>query len=372
MTTVRELHNRSAELAQLALVARHNGEADRAIHLARTAYQLEAEAADLVPEGRQSEPTRSVLFRSAASLAFQCRDYDAAIRLIAKALTGHPPAEVEDELRSLYEQVTFEQDLRKDKLTLTDSGLDVVLKGPAVGFGHIRFEEFMERMQLLKTIVDRWIQRKLGREYQSGGRVAAIYRPYVPVIQAVRAGSFAVTIKFGVSENQQMTFLAEPTDVIDELVTGFALLNEGDLPALRELIPNAQYYVSFITLARQMAPDGERITSLTLSSPKQTIGFTRKRSEVEVPKQETAAAPKAATEAVPQRLMRAIEVEGEIDLAIGREENAVELTTDQGEVYRIRVGEGTDDLVRTFWGRVVKVTGTTDGQIIYPTDFTPI
>lgn len=103
MSNVRELHDRAMQLAHLAMIARHNQEWERAEALAREASAFETHAAELIPEDQASEPTRSILYRSAASLAYQCKEFSVAQRLIAKGLSGFPPPQVEQELKDLYE-----------------------------------------------------------------------------------------------------------------------------------------------------------------------------------------------------------------------------------------------------------------------------
>jgi hypothetical protein len=68
MSTVRELHDKAMHLAQLALLARQQGKLEEAKDLARQACVLETKAADMIPEDEDSEPTRSILYQSAASL----------------------------------------------------------------------------------------------------------------------------------------------------------------------------------------------------------------------------------------------------------------------------------------------------------------
>ncbi|HEX5271222.1 MAG TPA: hypothetical protein VFW33_12065, partial [Gemmataceae bacterium] len=55
------------------------------------------------------EPTRSVLHRSAASLALECGEYREAERLIATALAGSPPETIAEELRDLLHRVYFDR-----------------------------------------------------------------------------------------------------------------------------------------------------------------------------------------------------------------------------------------------------------------------
>jgi len=94
MTTVRELHDKAMFLAQLAVVARDRDKDEaRARDLARRAYELERQAAELVPVTKESEPTRSVLYRSAASLAYQCREFEAALELVAEGVTVADPGQ---------------------------------------------------------------------------------------------------------------------------------------------------------------------------------------------------------------------------------------------------------------------------------------
>ena len=129
MSTVRKLHDKAMKLAQLSLVARHEGKTEQAEELARQAYECESQAAELVPEDKSSEPTRSILYRSAASLAYQCRELSTAQRLIGKGLSGYPPPQIEQELKDLYEQVNFETHLKLRDTILQKDDFQLSLNG---------------------------------------------------------------------------------------------------------------------------------------------------------------------------------------------------------------------------------------------------
>src|SRR5215213_2548735 len=105
MSTVRELHRQAMDLAELAYVARHYGESERAIDLARQALVYETQAAEMLVDRLDAEPSRSVLYRSAASLALQCGEWVEAERLIAVGLAGKPPYIIADQLRELRDQI---------------------------------------------------------------------------------------------------------------------------------------------------------------------------------------------------------------------------------------------------------------------------
>lgn len=68
----------------------------------RIAYELESEAAHSFLN-RDLEPTRSVLFRSAATMAKRCGLTTEMHDLIQKGLAGNPPPAVADELRELLD-----------------------------------------------------------------------------------------------------------------------------------------------------------------------------------------------------------------------------------------------------------------------------
>ena len=81
MSNVRDTHRaamRCAEQAKLASRAGHDVEAS---NLIRQAFELEREAAQLLLQSFDVEPTRSVLYRSAATLALECGEFAEARRL---------------------------------------------------------------------------------------------------------------------------------------------------------------------------------------------------------------------------------------------------------------------------------------------------
>lgn len=108
--TVNDLHEETMDKAEHAFVGRvykpghflHKS-LEEILTLFRQALGLERQAAGLVEVG--IEPTRSILYRSAASLAFNCGDYQEARRLAQAGLDGNPPAWVADELREVLSEV---------------------------------------------------------------------------------------------------------------------------------------------------------------------------------------------------------------------------------------------------------------------------
>ena len=96
-------HTKAMDYAERALLAGMKGDERKARALYGTAFGLEREAAKMTWTGY--EPTRSVLYRSAASLALQCDLMAEARELIGKAIVGNPPPEIAAELYELLDLV---------------------------------------------------------------------------------------------------------------------------------------------------------------------------------------------------------------------------------------------------------------------------
>jgi hypothetical protein len=96
-----ELHEEAMALAEQGDRDRKRGDAARARALYAQALQQELQALSLVAP--DAEPSRAVMLRSAASLAFDAQDPDTAWRLLEEALASKPPAAIRRELEELQE-----------------------------------------------------------------------------------------------------------------------------------------------------------------------------------------------------------------------------------------------------------------------------
>lgn len=109
MSDVMEIHREAMRFVDHALRLRREGDQHGAREQFRKALDYESRAAAMTAQDLSLEPTRSVLHRSAASLALECGELRAAERLIITGLAGNPPDEIADELRDLLVQVYFER-----------------------------------------------------------------------------------------------------------------------------------------------------------------------------------------------------------------------------------------------------------------------
>ena len=93
MTSVRDLHNEAMRLSFHADMAREGGIGDP-VDLFRQALALEEQACERIPLTRESEPTRSILYLSAASLAWKADDTARCLVLIEQAMAGWPSGRI--------------------------------------------------------------------------------------------------------------------------------------------------------------------------------------------------------------------------------------------------------------------------------------
>lgn len=98
---VNELHERAMTLAEEAFILKRTKNGASTTDLYQKAFELEKEAAMMLVSDYDIEPTRSVLFKGAASLAYNCRLFREAERMIAFGLSGNPPVQIAQELRDL-------------------------------------------------------------------------------------------------------------------------------------------------------------------------------------------------------------------------------------------------------------------------------
>jgi hypothetical protein len=126
------------------------------------------------------------------------------------------------------------------------------------------------------------------------------------------------------------------------------------------MIPDEKYYRNFLSLSRELAPDGDQVKLVVLSTNHTTINFTRTRDNIRLTP-ETDTKPLTAGQEY-------ITVEGLLDHATSRQGDLLGLTASDGKQYDITIREGFDDMVRSYFKKVVIVTGTFDGKKIDPSD----
>lgn len=132
LLNAREIHRKAMFLAQDAYVFETKGDLPTALKLYEEAFYIEKQAALALLNEDNIEPTRSVLFRSAAALALSCKLWREAEKMIAFGLSGNPPQEIAQELRDLFAAIPAIQPIKNkisDKQTSAKPQTHLIIVG---------------------------------------------------------------------------------------------------------------------------------------------------------------------------------------------------------------------------------------------------
>jgi tetratricopeptide (TPR) repeat protein len=347
-----ELHNQAMEYADRALSSRLAEKVAEARNLLRLAFEREQSAADTIAELFDLEPTRSVLHRSAATMAMELGESATAERLLHRALAGSPPERMGEDLRDLLEQVTFQRHLELRGIELRDDEVQMAIAGKAVGLGIAPTDEFISRVSNTEKLLFRIAERRSGKAYREHGRATpGLQRDLELFLSVPRAASFSVTFKIGGSTQLALPGMDFAKAVVDDLLEELELFNQADESKLRNRIPDPAYFRNFTALARAIAPDGVDIS---------TVGFTAmragKKREVALLK---GSRPITETPAHPVKGQPPATFVGRLKAADATREgkNQIKLISDRpGKPQTIVVPPGMmSDIVRPMWDEIVRV-----------------
>jgi hypothetical protein len=353
-----ELHQRAMEMVDRSLLARASGDGGRAADLLRQAYENERMAAFSVEV--DAEPTRSILLRSAASLALDVGDIRASEQLIATGLAGDPPSEIAEELRDLLEQTYFQRHLALRGVQLLPGEFQLSLAGKAVGFGIADSDAFVDRVRTIETVIYRTAERKQGREFRERGRrKEALQRDLQLFVSIPRAASFAVTFRVG-SGQMALPGLDFAQEIVDEVLECFDLYAHEQTDPLQQRIHDEAYFNNFVGLAKRIMPDGNEIRMVGLTA----IQEGTERRVVLAPHPREPKRPTRRADAAPEE--QAV-VQGILKASDSRNEDRgqIVLVDPDGRQQRVRVPPGMmRDIVRPMYEDEVRVSGTRKGSVL--------
>lgn len=368
MSDVLDLHRLAMDIAERAFLARFAGDSASADDLLRQAFEYERRAAESANQAGSEEPTRSVLLRSAASLAADCKEFREAERLVAVALSGDPPSDIAEELRDLLEDVQFGRHLALRGTELREANeFQLSMAGQAVGRGVVLYQEFLSRLDNTTKLIVRTAERLAGVPYRERGQVGKPVGDVSVFISVPRPASFAVTLKVARSQlcMPDVSDSVSGSAIIDELLNCLRTFNDSGEAAVAAAIAEEPYRRNFVGLAKQLAPDGRNITG---------VGFTAVRAGCETRvaltrRRDTAAgAGTRQPTSAPEQHVRII---GSLRLADATHSTDEICLVPDGDrkSQRISVPEGMmSDVVKPFWGERVQVDGIRKKSAIILTD----
>lgn len=350
MNEIDALHTQAMLLADQVDLAAKAGRQEDAIRLAYEASRLEATAAEKLDPIPENEPTRSILFNSAASLALQAEQFSLAERLFHNAMLGFPPNYIARHLREIYDKVQFAHHLETKGVVLEKADVQLSLDGSGIAPGFIFYSTLKSKLNTLESLFRRTYFRLLDMPW-GDMRIKTSLPPFFAAVSVPRAASFAVTVRLArpLVKGQKTLPVIEAETIINEVLDSINLLNDEKEELLRNRIGGEAYFTHFMYQSRELAPDGENIRTVGLTSTEKSIAFRRKReSMVEVQK--------PLSIGPDQNKEEPLVIKGTLDTARYRNKTIV-LVAESGAEYKIKVKEGMEDLVRSCFGRSVKVTG---------------
>lgn len=361
MNEINKFHDEAMNLAELAAVAKIRGDPEQANKLLRQAYENEVKAANLLTDMSSPEPTRSVLFRSAASLAIDCNEFREAEKLISFGLAGNPPPDVTEELRDLFERVNFHRHLDLRGVVLEEDELQLSIAGRLISVGLAPIEQLITRIEDARKLIFRVVERLMERPYREAGAVRGAVREYGLFMSVPRAASMAVTLR--VSRPKPLPGFEEEIEyihssqVIDELISCLDSFSRSEEKELRERIPQEAYYRNFVGIAKNLAPDGNEV---------RVVGFTalrrgqERRVSLTNPRDQIKLVPEFRRELEAKEKGEIATITGRLLLADARHSGRekIQLIDDEGQAHNVIVPEGMmSDIVRPLWEERVQVTG---------------
>jgi len=365
---VSKLHNDAMNLAELAAVAKVKGNVEQADILLREAYENEVKAAKLLIDLASPEPTRSVLFRSAASLAIDCNQLTEAEKLVGLGLSGSPPPDIADELRDLFDKVNFHRHLQLRGIVLEEDELQMSIAGRSVSVGIAPSEQLIMRIEDARKLIFRTVERLLRRPYREYGPLRGAVREYGLFVSVPRVASFAVSLKVSRPSplpgfEEKIEFI-HSSQIIDEVMSCLDSFNRAEEKELRQKISEEAYYRNFVGIAKNLSPDGNEIRQVGFTvfraGRERGVSLTKPRDEIKLIRgfeEGLKAKEKGKVASITGRLLLADARHS------GREK--IQIIDELGQAHNVIVPEGMmSDIVRPMWEERVKVSGLYRGQSI--------
>ena len=261
-------HDRSAELAGRAEIALHRGDRNAAMALYREAGVAEAEALEEI------DPSDSFLVGitavSAVALHLKGGEERAAEKLAHRYLAEDDLIESSrQQLDDLIERIRASKQWREAHLTWAAT-LRFALRGGEIIHGAGPADIVNRTSEAARALVTRSIEHALHVPYRSSGAPSPTtiesFRPWI--VQAP-AGSFQFDIAIQPSIQGELIPVHDVSAeaVVESSAEILAAASQSPDARLPEIVPDADYRRSFLNIAKDLIPDGQRFRRLEVRTP---------------------------------------------------------------------------------------------------------
>ena len=125
-------------------------------------------------------------------------------------------------------------------------------------------------------------------------------------------------------------------------------------------IKDVSYYNHFLSNSKIIAPDGENVTGVDFITKRREVNFSRISDSISLIN-------KSLDKDLSSDVIEPITIVGVLDFASskpGKDEFA-EVTDEKNKTFKIKINEGLDDYVRSFYKTKVVIEGNSDGNYVY-------
>jgi hypothetical protein len=266
-------HEESERLAAEAELARRRGDEQRAVELYHQAAEAEVRALfDLDPNKAR---TLGITVVSAVALWYRAKQYYLARKLAHHWLaTDQLPPFAQDELQTLLQMIWSTTAQEAAGVEFVEGDVLVSVRGGKVVFGGAPLNLVVRKVEEVQALFYRTIEMLLGVPHRKRGapsaEVQSIFQPWL--FQAP-AGSYQFAVR--VQKPEQIDFFPEASPKVARVVeTCLSIVRasvEDPEGVLKELVPDPEYQVTFLKLARNLAPTGESFGQIEFRDPTQLV-----------------------------------------------------------------------------------------------------
>lgn len=352
MKTSKELHEEAMTLYEESLVAWYKKNAIERQRLLLLAFDLERQAALMLKDRFDLEPTRSNVFASAAAMAKQADLYREAEQMIGYALSGNPKAYLRDEMIDMLEDMNFQRHLTTSGVILEKDVLRFsVASGNALIRGLAKGNEILHRVESISHLYTKTDRRLSGIPYK---KAASISNQSAYYLSPAEAASYALVMKFTRPDTtEELPGMETVPKNIDEFLECITLVNNKKYKELSDRIGSPDYFTNFVHHAKKIAPDGEEVKmvgfTIYRNNEEKIFKFDRKKSDIEEGINEL-------QESIsPELSMSITTLEGRLVIADGLK-NHIHLKGDDKKTYKIQIAnEAQKDIVREYYSEDVRI-----------------
>lgn len=257
-----KLHNKAMELADRADSQIRIGNKGKAKELYAKAYKYENQASNLAVSEHVGEPSETVLMKSAAFLAFDAKLFEESERQAKLALSRNIPEDMGEEMKELLINIRAARRLRARRDPFINNEIWFSLAGGGKSQEKAPKDDVEDKVKIFTKMFLRSAERQKNTPYRLSGQPSKEIRKIYAYNHSIERKTNQVVIvrldqtgtADGTLENQ-----AQVSEILKDIATNLFLVNQGNLNVLYERINDPSYLENFVFLAKELAPDGDKV-----------------------------------------------------------------------------------------------------------------